>query len=131
MESYAHRSPSIVPISSPLNPVHALPTYAFKIRFNIILQSTPMFSSGLFLHESPACINTPKLHIPLNCKRTAVDMTYKRWYMNKINLGLRTKYAGLLLINSDNHGLVTSVRYVRWVEKWPISSFRQTARICD
>jgi len=74
----AHRSPSIVPISSRINPVHALQSYASKIRFNVILQSMPMFSSDLFLHESPACINTPKLHTPLNCQRTAVDMTYKR-----------------------------------------------------
>jgi len=63
----AHRSPSIVPIPSRINPVHAFQSYAFKIRFNVIFQSMPMFSSDIFLHETSACINTPKLHMPLNC----------------------------------------------------------------
>ena len=36
-----HNSPQLVPNPSNINPIQALTSYFFKIRFNIILQSTP------------------------------------------------------------------------------------------
>jgi hypothetical protein len=36
-----YKSPLLVPVSSQMNPVHALPSHFFKIYFKIILSSTP------------------------------------------------------------------------------------------
>jgi len=40
---HAHKSLSLVPTLSQMNPVHAHPSYFYKVNFNIILSSTPVF----------------------------------------------------------------------------------------
>ena len=70
-----HNSPKIVPILSQFNSVHALPSYSFKIRFHIILKSTPV-SSGIFLEVSPACIK--RCHL-LACLERCFDHADMQW----------------------------------------------------
>jgi hypothetical protein len=48
----SHTSSS-VPNLSQINPMHTFPSYALKIRFNIIFLCTPSLSSGLFLVPPP------------------------------------------------------------------------------
>ena len=67
-----HKSLPLVHILSKMSPVHALPSWIFKIRFNIIRSSTPSTSklslSFRFLHKTPVCISLlphwPACHIP-------------------------------------------------------------------
>jgi hypothetical protein len=56
-----HKSHSLVPILSQIDPVHTTPTYLSKIHFNIIHPSTSWSSSGLFPSDFPTNI----LYIPL------------------------------------------------------------------
>jgi len=55
-----HNSPTLVRILSQINPAHTLTTYFFKVHFNIILPSTPVFKLVSSLH-----IFLPKLHMHL------------------------------------------------------------------
>jgi hypothetical protein len=53
----------LLPILSQINPVHALPTYFFKINFNIILSSMRRYSKSClsfrFTQQNPACTFPP------------------------------------------------------------------------
>ena len=47
-----HKTRPTIPILSQMNPVHALPSYFFKIRFDVV-PSTPAFQVFSFLQVSP------------------------------------------------------------------------------
>jgi hypothetical protein len=50
-----HKSPPPVPILSQINPVHTIPPYPSKIRFNIV--HSPTWSLSFWLsHQYPICI---------------------------------------------------------------------------
>ena len=65
-----------VPILSHINLVHALSSHLSKIRFNIILPSTPCSSSGLFPSDLPTKILYALLPFPTRatyCLRQFLD----------------------------------------------------------
>jgi len=50
------------PILTPTNPVHTLPSYFFKIHFNIILYSAPILTKWCFSfklpNRNPICVSS-------------------------------------------------------------------------
>jgi len=73
-----HKSISLDPVLSQMNPVHAVPSYFFKTHFNIMLPSTPRFYQQVsrlqFPHQNPACICL----LPHKCHRSASSSSLQK-----------------------------------------------------
>jgi len=67
-----HNSSPLDPLLSHTNPVHASPSHFLKFNFNIILQHTPRFPSGLFPSDFPTKTMYKPLLSPKRATRPAL-----------------------------------------------------------
>ena len=79
-----HNSSLPVPILSHTNPVHAPPSYVWKIHFNIILISTPMFFRWLLISGFPN--QTPVSTSPVSHTCHIPRPSHSSWFGHPNNI---------------------------------------------
>ena len=98
---HIHKCPPLVPILSPLDPLHTSTSHFLKIRLNIILQSAPgSLKRSLtlrFPHQKPSC-NSALPHtcyMPLPSHFSRFDHSENNWRAVQINKLLIMKFSPL------------------------------------